>query len=176
MKLTHKGKQHKNKQKGIALLEMIIAIGIIGIITAAVVALSSSAFAEQKMKDTISNISQLTTTIQRAYSNANSYNGLAASDFSDDLKKNPYGGSFNISKSAIGSNADAGFTIGIGGLDVDTCVDLLQSIGKNYYFAKVAAAAPSDIGTGGISDFSPSNLKTVECKDAAVNPLWLGDR
>ncbi|AYV21021.1 type 4 pilus major pilin [Vibrio mediterranei] len=178
MKFTAGKRKNKNNQKGIALLEMIIAIGIIGIITAAVVALATKAFDEQKKKDTISKISEITTTVQQLYSNAPSYLGLTDADLNADLLKNPYGGAFKLNVGEVSGTAAGGFSIEIKGLSPDQCVQLLSAIGKNFLYAKVGASVPSDLSAsdGKPADFKPATLKTACANASSANALYLGER
>ncbi|MEZ8292764.1 type 4 pilus major pilin [Vibrio splendidus] len=68
---------NKNKQKGIGLLELMIAIGVSILIAIVVFATYNALDNNNKNKDEISNLSNLTTTIRNVFNTQSVYTGLA---------------------------------------------------------------------------------------------------
>lgn len=67
--------QELKKQKGVTLLEIIIVLGIIGIIAAGVVILAQRAFAAQDMSDVVDNTNTIRVSMTEVYRDANGYPG-----------------------------------------------------------------------------------------------------
>lgn len=67
--------QELKKQKGVTLLEIIIVLGIIGIIAAGVVILAQRAFAAQDMTDVVDNTNTIRVSMTEVYRDANGYPG-----------------------------------------------------------------------------------------------------
>lgn len=67
--------QELKKQKGVTLLEIIIVLGIIGIIAAGVVVLAQRAFAAQDMTDVVDNTNTIRVSMTEVYRDANGYPG-----------------------------------------------------------------------------------------------------
>ncbi|MEZ3138126.1 type IV pilus major pilin [Citrobacter braakii] len=66
------------KQKGVTLLEIIIVLGIIGIIAAGVVILAQRAFASQDMTDVVDNSNTIRVSMTEVYRDANGYPGSSS--------------------------------------------------------------------------------------------------
>ncbi|MBV7404117.1 type IV pilus major pilin [Enterobacter sp. ENT03] len=70
--------QELKKQKGVTLLEIIIVLGIIGIIAAGVVILAQRAFASQDMTDVVDNTNTIRVSMTEVYRDANGYPGSSS--------------------------------------------------------------------------------------------------
>ncbi len=181
---------NKKKQAGLALLEMIIAIGILGVISAAVVMLSTKAFSSMNVKDTVSGISALDSSIKNTYRGQGNYGELdgavKAKIIGANLVKNPFGGDFTISQMPMDLNDTAGtkaFSIDIDGLTSEQCQKVVQSIGDTFAYVGTKAfttlrtgAAPTDpkvLVQDGVANLTAVKIQ-LACKDTN-NTIYLGN-
>ena len=142
-------KNSKKKNQGIALIEMLIVIGIIGLITAGIVALSTSVFRGMDESEVIANLSTIKVKLQKGYKSQGDYAGLARSasgaitllEISD--TQNPFGPDFVVGPVTTNGQENGGATIKVAGLSMDSCQNILTTIDDNTfeYIALETAAA-----------------------------------
>lgn len=132
---------NKKRQAGLALLEMIIAIGILGVISAAVVMLSTKAFSSMNVKDTVAGISALDSAIKNTYraqgNFAEIHEAFDKKILDRKLAKNPFGGEFVIKSVKIDvndSNSQKAFSIKVAGLTSEQCQQVVQSVGDSFAY------------------------------------------
>ncbi len=189
-------KERKNKQSGVALLEMLIVIGIIGLLTAGVVVLSTSTFSSLDELKVVNNMSTVKTKLQKVFKQQGNYAGLTNATSVDFLGENdlsnPYGVDIQLGTAVTNGQADGGFSMSVGGLSEASCVNVMSTLdGNSFDFvglrtgAAGAAATPlsstSDIA-GDVADVDPEYVAgasvvkdltviniTADCKVAAAN-------
>ncbi|NOH79332.1 type II secretion system protein [Vibrio sp. RE86] len=126
----NKIRSNKKKNQGIALIEMLIVIGIIGLVTAGIVALSTSVFRGMDESDVMSNLSTVKAKLQKGYKTQGDYNGVDNDspllDRTDVL--NPFGADFVVQPVLTSGQADGGVGIRVGGIGQESCRNLLTTI------------------------------------------------
>jgi toxin co-regulated pilin len=149
-----------SKERGIALLELIIAIGILGVLSAGIVVLSSRTFASMNLKETVDRTSQLRVGIIETFRTAGSYNAIGTTEAAllatgavraDQLKNPLGGGNLQVRSVTLNGKPDGGFVIAVGGFDADQCVKFVTQIGTSYVDMRVLAggsAVPATINDG----------------------------
>lgn len=145
---------NKKKQAGLALLEMIIAIGILGVISAAVVMLSTKAFSSMNIKDAVSTITTLDTDLKNAYRSQGNYDGVKEAVTNKVLPKasvkNPFGADIVLAAKPYADAANRGFTMGIPGLNLEQCTKLVNSVGNAFKY--VGTVDATDIAKGDVKN------------------------
>jgi toxin co-regulated pilin len=132
-------KNSKKKNQGIALIEMLIVIGIIGLITAGIVALSTSVFRGMDEAEVISKLSTVKAKLQKGYKTQGNYAGVGVAvsgaipllEISD--TQNPFGPDFLIGPVETNGQENGGATIKVGGLSIDSCQNILTTIDDNTF-------------------------------------------
>ncbi len=189
-------KEKMKKQAGVALLEMLIVIGIIGLLTAGVVVLSTSTFSSLDELKVVNNMSTVKTKLQKVFKQQGNYAGLSNAtsvDFlADNDLANPYGVNIQLATAVTNGQTDGGFTMSVGGLSEASCVNVMSTLdGNSFDFvglitgAAGTAATPlvstSDIA-GDVTEVDPEYVAgasvvkaltviniTADCKVAAAN-------
>lgn len=198
MKLASRRRKFKGKNSGFALMEIMIAIGIIGAITAGVVTLASKAMNEFMLSKLTTNV----TTVMIALQNTFQGQFILTSDTSDDIKstlveygavsvsdfENSLGGEMTLSFASVGGKNNRGALVSIDGVSVSDC----QKLGKNLFdgveFIQVASAAPTELvdasaaptsgylkTVNGKQEFSIDNVSTV-CASVETSMMHFGVR
>lgn len=161
------------KERGVTLLEIIIVLGIIGVIAAGVVVLAQRAFTAQDISDIQNNTNSIRTSMAEAFQDEGEYPAATTTAVtltkgniatSDDLapivtlnklgKISPAesfngisGDAFQIGQALVDSdsNVHKGFVILISGLDQQTCRNLLSQMGNQWdYVGIISAPAGED--------------------------------
>ncbi|MBJ9224641.1 type IV pilus major pilin [Citrobacter braakii] len=188
------------KQKGVTLLEIIIVLGIIGIIAAGVVVLAQRAFKAQDISNVIENTNSVRVAMTEAYKDEASY-PVPTGSIVDLTKANIAGttgndapivnlvrmGKIDVSEAFNGISSDAfeigpstitagatvnkGFYIVINGLEIEDCRNLASQVGAQWdYVASGTAAAGAQLGSADPLDMAEGTSESV-LKSLAGNTL-----
>lgn len=187
---------NKKRQAGLALLEMIIAIGILGVISAAVVMLSTKAFSSMNVKDTVASLTALDSSIKSSYRSQGNYEGIEGQVNEKEeskriipahLFKSPFGGNYTLTALTAGVQKNRGFRIGVNGLNIEQCTKVIESLGNSFRYigtnatildistkkTKAEITSSSDIVVlNGVFDLSPLHVKKV-C--SASSDIYVGN-
>ncbi|CAH8216406.1 prepilin-type N-terminal cleavage/methylation domain-containing protein [Vibrio aestuarianus] len=181
---TRNSRSSNKKIRGLALLEILIAIGILGIISAGVATLASRTFEEQNASLINKSVTDLSLSLKKAFSRVGRYSGsqadfgelIAAGAISENSATNPiinaYYGYTTIPKYS-GAASGSAFVITISGLSNTLCKKIVTGplVSDASYFAASLKAAPTipshfdvpaDLAKDGI-------IKTLQGLDGSAN-------
>lgn len=169
--------QEIKKQRGVTLLEIIIVLGIVGIIAAGVIILANRAFTAQDISELVDNTNSVRVGTTEAYKDSAEYPAtVSATDLTkaniateennsiistlvkmgkisaDEAFNGMSNDAFEIGgvKYASADTKMKGFYIVINGLDTEDCRNIASQIGSQWdYVASGQAAAGAALGTAG---------------------------
>lgn len=161
--------QEMRKQRGVTLLEIIIVLGIIGVIAAGVVILAQRAFTAQDLSDIQNNANSIRTSMNEAFKDEGSYPenkdgivGLTKSSISASKLDTPIvtlvklgkispDESFNgMSNDAFqiesvkldgNSSSNKGFLLVVNGLEKEECRNLISEMGNQWDYVETISGA-----------------------------------
>ncbi|WP_272517459.1 MULTISPECIES: type IV pilus major pilin [unclassified Providencia] len=171
-KLSEKLKRYRElkKQQGMTLLEIIIVLGIIGVIAAGVVILAQRAYDSKAMTDLANNANTIRVAMKDAYGQTGQYplrnadvtamtpanykthtlspigKLLALGKVSVDEAQNNISSDFiDIGALTIGAKAQAGYYIQLNGLNQEQCRGLVNQMANNWDYVEVMQNAASGV-------------------------------
>ncbi|ELI0358401.1 type IV pilus major pilin [Vibrio cholerae] len=146
----------KTGQEGMTLLEVIIVLGIMGVVSAGVVTLAQRAIDSQNMTKAAQNLNTIQVAMTQTYRSLGSYPSTADANaagrltsglvslgkISADEAKNPFTGT-NMNIFAFNRNAAAqkAFAIAVDGLTKAQCKSLVTSVGEMFPYIVVKEGA-----------------------------------
>lgn len=169
--------QEMRKQRGVTLLEIIIVLGIIGVIAAGVVILAQRAFTAQDLSDIQNNANSIRTSMVEAFKDEGSYPksdsivGLTKSTIASSTSTTPivtlvklgkispdesFNGlsndAFQIGNAKIDSSSsmNKGFVFVVNGLETEECRNLISEMGNQWDYVEALnanAAAGNDVSS-----------------------------
>lgn len=161
-----KGKQYMwskslKKNKGMTLLEVIIVLGIMGVIAAGVVVLAQRAIDSQNATKLANGLNSTQTAMVSTYRSKKSYPEVGKVDAnSENLKAgliamgkvseedliNPFNGeSLMIYTAMNNTKPNRGFAIKVGGLTKDQCSTIISNSSDLFAFVQVSEAGSNDL-------------------------------
>ncbi|MDE1334796.1 prepilin-type N-terminal cleavage/methylation domain-containing protein [Vibrio aestuarianus] len=190
--IHNRNRLNSNKKvRGLALLEILIAIGILGIISAGVATLASRTFEEQNASLINKSVTDLSMSLKKAFSRAGQYSGdqddfdalIAAGAISENSATNPITNAFYgyapIAK-YDGAVSGSAFVITINGLSKTLCKKIVTGplVTDASYFAASLLSAPTAPAHFDVDADLESNgvIKTLRGLDSeANNPIAYED-
>ncbi|EGR2475240.1 type IV pilus major pilin [Vibrio cholerae] len=166
----------KTGQEGMTLLEVIIVLGIMGVVSAGVVTLAQRAIDSQNMTKAAQSLNSIQVALTQTYRGLGKYPTAAAAGdaakltaglvslgkISSDEAKNPFTGSdMNIFSFPRNSAADKAFAISVEGLTQAQCKTLITSVGDMFPYIAVKAGATS-LAVADLGDFETSPAKAAD--------------
>lgn len=157
MNLVSKGK--KRSQRGMTLIEVMIGLGIFGLILGAVLYYQTRAENSQKANQQATDVAQIASKVKTYYGPSNSYAGLNAAAINNMALINPpmkYDGTnvidaFGNTMTVTGATRTFALTIGgsTAALDKEVCTSIASKLAANANVINVGAAAAA--ATGAVS-------------------------
>lgn len=172
-KLSEKLNRYRElkKQRGMTLLEIIIVLGIIGVIAAGVVILAQRAYDNKAMTDLANNANTIRVAMKDAYGQIGQYPTsqtidtlamtpanyrdhttapigklIALGKLSPDEAQNNISSDFiNVGSVTIGTKARAGYYVQLNGLNQQQCRGLLNQMANNWDYVEVKNASASGV-------------------------------
>lgn len=169
--------QELKKQKGVTLLEIIIVLGIIGIIAAGVVILAQRAFTTQDLTDASDHTNTIRVAMTEGYRDAAEYpdavtlvgtvksdltsatdktgpiptlikmGKLSANEVFNGFSNDP----FEVGPAKLSSVADSkkkGFFVVVNGLETEECRNFISQVGASWDYVEVKAAGAGALAVG----------------------------
>lgn len=167
--------QEMRKQRGVTLLEIIIVLGIIGVIAAGVVILAQRAFTAQDLSDIQNNANSIRTSMTEAFKDEGSYptdtggvSGLTKSTIASSSLDTPivtlvklgkispdesFNGISNDAFQLTGAPLDSsssdkkGFVMLVNGLEKEECRNLISEMGNQWDYVESVKGKPAGATT-----------------------------
>ncbi|HFG1709240.1 TPA: type IV pilus major pilin [Vibrio cholerae] len=165
----------KTGQEGMTLLEVIIVLGIMGVVSAGVVTLAQRAIDSQNMTKAAQSLNSVQVALTQTYRGLGQYpvtgdataaakltSGLVSlGKISVDEAKNPFtGGNMNIFSFPRNGAANKAFAITVDGLTQAQCKTLVTSVGDMFPYIAIKAGAA--IALADLGDFETTDAKAVD--------------
>ena len=164
MKLTKRALAEKvSNQKGMTLLEIIIALGIVGVVSAGVVTLAQRAIDSQNMTAAVQSLNTIQIAATQTYRGNGTYPAFEAADpsratqnlvglgrVSESEAKNPFTGDMIpfITFGKADTTDNKAFGLAMEGLTQDQCKQLITNAGEMFPFIQVQNTANATQPTG----------------------------
>lgn len=187
------------KQRGVTLLEIIIVLGIIGVIAAGVVILAQRAFTAQDISDIQNNSNSIRTSMVEAFKDEGAYPasgtsiaGLTKSTIASSTVDTPivtlvklgkiapeeaFNGisndAFQLGNATIdtSSSLNKGFVLLINGLEQEECRNLISEMGNQWdYVEALATAAPAGASITTLDGRNLSNTVSTTILKTLISP------
>ncbi len=165
----------KTGQEGMTLLEVIIVLGIMGVVSAGVVTLAQRAIDSQNMTKAAQNLNAVQVSMTQTYRALGNYpatadiaaatkltSGLVSlGKISSDEAKNPFTGTnMNIFAFPRNSAPNKAFAIAVDGLTQAQCKTLITSVGDMFPYVLIKSAGT--IGFTDLTDFETTQAKAAD--------------
>ena len=147
---------YHNKKKGLALLELIVVLAILGFITSAVVTLASKSFAANNLNSIVRNITNITVGMKLIFKGDYDLPGddIFNNELPDILLKfgavtpqslrNPLGGEFEFKPASIRGRQERGAFIVLKDISAEDCLTVSQQMFYGVDYLKVGFNATVD--------------------------------